>query len=75
MRKHNRRPGIFDSLSMISLLILVAMVLTMITGSGAAERDPALRQQSLFQSHLADPQPGPVVPHTQPAHETLPKTL
>ena len=54
-----KRLKIFNSLGVISLLVILAMVLTTITGSASAERDPRLLDQSLIQSHL-------VVPHFRP---------
>jgi hypothetical protein len=47
-----KRFKIFNSLGVITILVLVAMVLTTITGSASTERDLHIRQQSLVQSHL-----------------------
>jgi len=46
---------LFNSLGVISVLILIAMVLTTVTGSASVERDPQFLTQSLVQSHLVDP--------------------
>ena len=46
---------IFNSLGAISVLVLIAMVLTTVSGSASVERDPQFRTQSLVQSHLVDP--------------------
>ncbi len=46
---------IFNSLGVISVLILVAMVLTTVAGSASVERDPQFRTQSLVHSHLVNP--------------------
>lgn len=55
MRTLGKRLKIFNSLGVISVLILIAMVLTTVTGSASVERDPQFRAQSLVQSHLVDP--------------------
>ena len=52
MRLPVKRFKIFNSLGVITVLVLVAMVLTTITGSASTERDLNIRQQSLVQSHL-----------------------
>lgn len=46
---------LFNSLGVISVLVLIAMVLTTVTGSASVERDPQFLTQSLVQSHLVDP--------------------
>ena len=46
---------LFNSIGVISVLVVVAMVLTTLAGSAAGEPDPQLRQQSLIQSHLMVP--------------------
>ena len=46
---------LFNSIGVISVLVVVAMVLTTLTGSAAGEPDPQIRQQSLIQSHLMVP--------------------
>lgn len=46
---------LFNSIGVISVLVVVAMVLTTLTGSAAGEPDPQLRQHSLIQSHLMAP--------------------
>jgi hypothetical protein len=57
----------FNSLGVISLLVMVAMVLTTITGSASTEHDARIRQQSLIQSHLlATPAPVPGATHVSP---------
>ena len=46
---------LFNSLVVISLVIMVAMVLTTISSSASTQRDAQLRLQSLSQSHLLIP--------------------
>ena len=46
---------LFNSIGVISVLVMLAMVLTMLTGSAAGESNPQLQQQSLIQSHLYRP--------------------
>ncbi|NNJ95317.1 MAG: hypothetical protein HKP57_11270 [Halobacteria archaeon] len=59
-----KRFRIFNSLGVISLLVMVAMVLTTITGSASTGHDAQIRQQSLIQSHLlAQPAPVPGATH------------
>lgn len=62
-----KRFRIFNSLGVISLLVMVAMVLTTITGSASTEQDAQIRQQSLIQSHLlAQPATAPNATHASP---------
>jgi hypothetical protein len=62
-----KRFRIFNSLGVISLLVLVAMVLTTITGSASTWHDEQIRQQSLIQSHLlAQPVPLANATHKSP---------
>ena len=61
-----KRLKIFNSLGVISLLVILAMVLTTITGSASAERDSRLLDQSLIQSHLFLPGFRPDTPDTHP---------
>ena len=59
-----KRFRIFNSLGVISLLVMVAMVLTTITGSASTGREAQIRQQSLIQSHLlAQPDPAASTTH------------
>jgi hypothetical protein len=46
---------LFNSLVVISLLVIIAMVLTTISGSASTEHDVQIRQQSLTHSHLSVP--------------------
>ncbi|MBT8121136.1 MAG: hypothetical protein KJO10_01265 [Gammaproteobacteria bacterium] len=55
MRTIGKCLKLFNSLGVISVLILIAMVLTTVTGSASVERDPQFLTQSLVQSHLVDP--------------------
>jgi hypothetical protein len=55
MRKLGKQFRIFNSLGVISLLVLIAVVLTTITGSASAKRDLDVRTQSLIHSHLSVP--------------------
>lgn len=62
-----KRFRMFNSLGVISLLVMVAMVLTTITGSASTEHAAQIRQQSLIQSHLlAMPAPVPDETHVSP---------
>jgi hypothetical protein len=61
-----KRLKIFNSLGVISLLVILAMVLTTVTGSASAERDPGLLHQSLIQSHLFLPDVRPETPASHP---------
>ena len=60
---------IFNSLGVISVLVILAMILTTITGSASAERDPGLLHQSLVHSHLVVTRGRPDMPH---AHVSRP---
>lgn len=55
MRTLGKCLKVFNSLGVISVLVLIAMVLTTVTGSASVERDPQVRTQSLVQSHLVVP--------------------
>jgi hypothetical protein len=55
MRTLGKCLKVFNSLGVISVLVLIAMVLTTVTGSASVERDPQFRTQSLVQSHLVVP--------------------
>jgi hypothetical protein len=55
MRTLGKCLKLFNSLGVISVLILIAMVLTTVSGSASVERDPQFRAQSLVQSHLVNP--------------------
>ena len=55
MRKFTNCLKLLNSIGVISVLVVIAMVLTTLTGSAAGEPDPQLRQQSLIQSHLFMP--------------------
>ena len=55
MRILTRCLKLFNSIGVISVLVVVAMVLTTLTGSAAGEADPQIRQHSLIQSHLMVP--------------------
>lgn len=55
MRTLGKCLKLFNSLGVISVLILIAMVLTTVTGSASVERDTQFRAQSLVYSHLVDP--------------------
>jgi len=61
-----KRLKIFNSLGVISLLVILAMVLTTVTGSASAERDFRLLDQSIIQSHLVLPGVRPDTPDTHP---------